>query len=397
MALRLRTRKIARTSGSGDDERRALTVAGMPPAMLRPTGSGMRVTRSNALAIADVYAAVRVLADAVASLPLVAYRRIGEGQRQRMDGGPLVELLRRPSPTQTRSGLMGTLMAHLQIHGNAYVGLYRGADGGIEQLALMPPERMAVELRAGRLHYEFTDQHGARFALTDTDLIHVRGLSVDGLMGLSVVEQAREALGLSAALTAHAASFMKNDARPSGILRLGHTTPERQKEIGEAWRDRYAGANSAGIAVVTGEVHFEQVASSAAEAQLVEQRQQSTAEIARVFRIPPSLLGAPTGSSMTYGNREADAAYFVANSLRPWLVAIEDAFNAHDELLPAGQFVEFLLEGLLRGDSTSRAAFYAAALDPQTGWMSRKEVRRLENLPPEPAPAVIPQEEPTHV
>lgn len=361
-----------------------LVASSLPAAMLRPTLSGQRVTQSNALQISDVFAAVRVLADGVASLPLVAYRRQGE-QRQRIDGGPLVELLRRPSPTQTRGALLGTLMVHLLVAGNGYIGLWRGADGGVEQLALLAPERMRVELRAGRLAYEYTDEQGARFALTADDLIHVRALSTDGLMGMSTVEQAREALGLSAALTAHAASYMGNDARPSGILRLGQASPERQQGIADAWRARHGGADKSGkIAVVTGDVEFTSVGSTAADAQLLEQRQWATAEVARVFRIPPSLLGAPSGDSMTYGNREADTAYFVQHSLRPWLVAIEDALNANEELCPPGVFCEFLLEGLLRGDSSSRAAFYTSALNSETGWMTRAEVRKLENLPPEP-------------
>jgi HK97 family phage portal protein len=216
---------------------------------------------------------------------------------------------------------------------------------------------------------------------------------------MSVVEQAREALGLSAALTEHAARTMANDARPSGVLTLGHGSEEYLQQISDAWAARHQGVERAGrVAVVKGEVDYTPVASSAADAQLVEQRQWATAEVARVFNIPASKLGAPTGDSLTYGNREADDAAFVTHSLRPWLVAIEEALNANDELTPGGLFCEFSLEGLLRGDSAARAAFYAAALDPVTGWLSRDEVRRLENLPPEPrqphTPPTRPQEAP---
>lgn len=360
-----------------------LTAASLPAGMLRPTATGVRVTAASALQIADVFAAVRVLSEAVATLPLHVYRRQGD-ERARLNAGPLVELLRRPSPAQTTSGLLGTLMVHLLVYGDAYLGLYRGADGGVEQLACLSPERMRLELRGGRLTYRYTDPEGHLLELAADDLIHVRALSVDGLTGMSVVEQAREALGLSAALTEYAASSMANDARPSGILALGQGAEAKLQAIADAWRTRHAGSPNAGrLAVVTGDVQYTAVGVGAAEAQLVEQRQAATAEIARVFRIPASLLGAPTGDSMTYGNREADAAYFVTHSLRPWLVAIEEALNGCEELSPPGTFCEFSVEGLFRGDSAARSAFYTAALNPQTGWMSRAEVRRLENLPPE--------------
>src|SRR4051794_20391461 len=156
--MRFLSRKLARTP----DEERMLTVANVPPLMLRPTASGVRVTRANALFIADVYAAVRVLSEAVASLPLAVYRRRG-GERTRVHGGGLADLLDRPSPAQTRSALLGTLMAHLQLHGNAFVGLYRGASERVEQLALLTPERMQVELRNGRLHYRYADEEGRVF------------------------------------------------------------------------------------------------------------------------------------------------------------------------------------------------------------------------------------------
>ena len=385
--MRSLTRKLARTRVEED---RALTAQNVPALMLRQTASGARVTPANAMFIADVFAAVRVLSDAVASLPLIAYRRLGE-ERRRVEDGLVVELLRRPSPAQTRSGLLGTLMAHLLLHGNAYVGLYRGADGGVEQLAPLAPDRMHVELRAGVLLYRYTDAEGHAVDLTDRDLIHIRALSTDGLVGLSVVDQAREVLGLSSALTEYAARFFRNDARPSGILKLGATPPDRAAAIADAWRGQHRGAPRAhNIAVVQGDISFEAVGMTAADSQLTEARQQATAEVARVFRIPPSLLGAPTGDSLTYGNRESDAAFFVTHSLRPWLVAIEEAFNASEELVSPGIFLEFLVEGLLRGDSSSRAAFYTSALNAQTGWMTRAEVRRLENLPPEPTTAPAP-------
>lgn len=367
-----------------------LTSSNVPAVMLRSTASGVRVTPRTALEIADVFACVRLLSETIATLPLHVFRRQGE-ERHRLHDGPLVELLEHPSPAQTASGLLGTVMVHLLTFGNAYLGLYRGADGGIEQLAPLDPERVTVELRAGRVTYRYAGSDDARpgghmVELTDRDVIHVRALSRDGLLGMSVVEQAREALGLSAALTEFAARYFQEDARPSGILKLGQNAPEKLQALADAWRGRHQGVErSHRIAVVTGEADFQAISVSAEEAQLDRSRQWATSEVARVFRVPASLIGAPTGDSMTYGNREADALQLATYSLRPWTVAIEEAINAHEELCPPGVFAEFSFEELLRTDTTARYAAYEAGL--RAGFLTVDEVRRRENLPPLPETA----------
>ncbi len=114
--------------------------------------------------------------------------------------------------------------------------------------------------------------------------------------------------------------------------------------------------------------------------QFVEQRHLSTAEVARIFRIPVWMIGGTSGDSMTYSNTESQALSFVTFTLRPWLVAIEQAITGHSSLCRGGVYVEFLLDALLRADSKTRAEVYALALDPAKGWMDRNEVRRLENL-----------------
>ncbi len=362
-----------------------LTTDSVPAMMLASTASGQRVNARTALQIADVYAAVRLLAETVGALPLHVFRRQGE-ERRRLRDGALVELLDRPSPAQTTSGLLGSVMVHLLTTGDAFIGLFRGPDGGVEQLAPLDPERMAVELRGGVLRYRYT-QHpdatrGAQTVeLTDADLVHVRALSRDGLTGMSVVEQAREALGISTSLDQFAARYFAEDCRPSGILRLGNGADDRLTALTDAWKGRHQGVDrSHRIAAVTGEVSFEAISASAEDAQLVEARQHATATIARVFRIPPSLLGAPVGDSMTYGNRESDMAHFVAHSIRPWTVAIEEAIGAHAELCPPGTFAEFSFDELLRADTGARYAAYETGL--RAGFLEVDEVRRWENLPP---------------
>jgi len=147
--------------------------------------------------------------------------------------------------------------------------------------------------------------------------------------------------------------------------------------------------------VMAGEVEFLPISMPADDAQFLEQRKLSATEIARVFRVPPWMIGADAGSSMTYANVEQQALAFVTYSLRPWLILIEQALAADPDLCPPGVYVEFLLDALLRADSATRSEVYARALDPITGWMSREEVRRLENLPAETAFVRSPTEEPS--
>jgi HK97 family phage portal protein len=384
--LRWLTRKTApgpRTRGD-HAEQRTLTRSSVPGAMLRDTPGATTVTASNALNIADAYACVRALSDAAASLPLIAYRRTPTG-RERLDNHT-AELLRSPAPATTQSGLIGQLVAHLNLYGNAYLGKFRNPEGVVDQLALLHPDRVTPELKAGRPIYTVTGSKGERSVHGPDDVIHVKALTTDGLVGLSPVKQCRTALGLSADLTDHAARFFANDARPGGLIKVGDGGggAAALERISEVWSAGHGGARNAHrTAVVTGDVTFEPVGMPMDDAQFLEQRKLSATEIARIFRVPPYMIGAESGASMTYSNVEQESLHFVTYSLRPWLVAIEQAFSADRDLFMERTYCEFLLDALLRADSKTRADVYALALDPERGWMTRAEVRRLENLEPE--------------
>jgi len=373
-------------------EDRALSAAAQttssPNVMLDLAAPGT-VTPANALAIADVYAAVRCLSDAAASVPLIPYRRTADG-RTRADGR-LADLLRRPAPGATQANLIGTAMAHLQLYGNAYLGKFRDADGRVAQLGMLHPDRVSVELRAGEPIYTVNDGRGRQTEHTTSDIVHVRALSTDGLLGLSPIRQARQALGLAQNLAAHADTFVRNAGRPSGIINVpGGANQEALERVSQSWQASHMGAQKAGsIAILSGDgVQFTPLALSLQDAEFVAQRNLSTAEVCRIFRIPSWMLGAASPDSMTYSNVESQALAFVTWGLRPWLVLLEQAISEDADLCPGALYVEFLLDALLRGESKTRADVYSLALDPVTGWMNRDEVRRLENLDPEPSPTV---------
>jgi HK97 family phage portal protein len=340
-----------------------------------------------ALQVADVFACVRVLADSAASLPLIPYRRREEG-RVRVDGGRLPALIVSPAPAVTQANLIATCMAHLVLYGNAYLGKFRDRAGRIDQLAMLHPDRVAVELRAGRPRYTVTGPTGEQAVASVDDLIHIRALSTDGLLGLSPIKQCRMAVSLADGLGVFAEAFTRNGARPSGFLKIpGGTNRDTLAMLSDEAAAKHGGAENAHrIAIITGDLEWTPMAGPLDDLQFVEQRKLSTAEICRIFRVPPWMVGASSGDSMTYSNTEQQALSFVMHSLRPWLVLIEQAISQDADLCPGNLYVEFLLDALLRADSKTRAEIYDKALDPITGWLNRDEVRRLENLEPEPLP-----------
>src|SRR5215211_1268164 len=179
-------------------EERALSAPSLQPLITHLPVEGS-VTPTNALADASVYACVRVLADAAASCPLITYRRTADDGRRRA-GGRTAELLRAPGEGVTQANFVSTVVAHLLLWGNAYVGKYRDADGRIEQLLPLPPERVQVERRAGRIVFTVTNEVGRQSEHGLDDIIHVKALSTDGLVGLSPIRQMRLALELNSAV-----------------------------------------------------------------------------------------------------------------------------------------------------------------------------------------------------
>lgn len=352
-------------------------ITGAPPG---------RVTIEQALGNSDAYACIRVLADAVASIPLVVYRRSPVG-RERVTTGVTANLLRHPSPTMTSGVLFATVMAHLQGWGNAYVAKYR-ARGQVTQLGVIHPARVTVRVdAAGEPTYLVPGPAGGQVECNRRDICHIKGMTLDGIIGVSPVAQARGAFQVAQGLETVAATLMANGARLSGVLKhpmnLSQTAADRLKG---AFRRLTTGVEAGGVIVLAEGMEYQAISLSPEDAQLIEQRKLSATQIARVFRVPPYMIGAETGSSLTYSNVEQETASFLTHSVRPWLAYIEQALAADEDLFPRGgdTYPEFLIDAFLRSDARTRADIYAIALDPAKGWMRRDEVRARENLDAEP-------------
>jgi len=387
------SRVAALDAGRADrrGETRALTRETVPAVFFGggETSAGPPVTARNALSIADAWACVRVLADSAASLPVHVYQRGASGGRERVRDST-DRLLRRPAPAVTQAGFTGHLVLTLVLYGNAFIGIFRNDEGQPQQLGLISPETVAVRVIGGVPFYDIT-VNGTIQTVTDRDVIHVRAnMSLDGVMGLSPVSQAREALGLSRALAEHGSASAANGARLAGVLTVQGGGPDEDDLMQNLERNfsaRHAGSRNSGrFAVLSSEVSFTPVQMPLADAQFLGQREFSTREVCRLFGVPAWMVGGASGDSLTYATVAEQARAFVTFALRPWLVAIEQALGGNDELFPGAEtYVAFELDGLLRGDPKARAETYTAALNPTTGWMRRDEVRALEDLPAEEA------------
>src|SRR4051812_4055681 len=367
-----------------ETEDRALSApdAAPSPPLYLPTEQPLDVTTYNALRVADAYACVRVLADTIASLPLHAYRRTTEGRVPAGDDSRIVRVLSRPAPGSTVCDLLSQIVVSLNVTGDAFVGKYR-ADGEIVQFGLLDPAQVDVELRGRRIVYRLMSTGGEH---GPADVLHIKAMpGIDGLRGLSPVQQCRLALELSSNLQASARSYFRNGSRPSGVLTLSGPQSEHTAEkIRERWDARHGGTeNMHRVAVLSGEATFTPIAFSNDDAQFLQQRELSAREVARIFRVPAWAIDAATGDSLTYANVLEQNRAFVTHSLRPWLVRIERAFSNDSDLCPGGTYLQFDLDGLLRADAAQRAEIYTQALNAETGWMTRAEVRELEDLTPE--------------
>ena len=351
------------------------------------TAGGRVVTERSAMQLTAVYSCVRILAEAVAGLPLHVYRTDASGSRVKATDHPLYGLLHdEPNPEMTSFVFRETLMTHLLLWGNAFAQVIRNGLGEVVALYPLMPDRMTVgrDLDTHELYYEYQtswDEPAGEYKtvrLSPADVLHVPGLGFDGLVGYSPIQMARNAIGLAQATEDYGASFFANGAAPGGVLEHPGTIKDPAR-VRDSWQQTFGGArNSNKIAVLEEGMKYTPIAVSPEQAQFLETRKFQINEIARIFRIPPHMIGDLDKSS--FSNIEQQSLEFVKYTLDPWVVRFEQALSK--TLLSAREkpsvFVKFNLEGLLRGDYQSRMEGYAVAR--QNGWMSANDIRELENL-----------------
>ena len=343
----------------------------------RKSASGIAVSENTALQYSAVFAAVRLLSESVASLPLITYERVDRGKR-RTQSHPAHQLLDvAPNREMTAYTFRETLMGHLCTWGNAYAEIVRDGAGRPMELLPITPDRVRVERdESGTVRYIIDEQ-----ITLDTDsVLHIAGLGFDGIIGYSPIRLARECVGLGMAAERFGASFFDNAARPAGVLQHpGTLSQEAAHRLRESWRNTYEGSGRTGKTAILEEgMSWQSLGIPPDDAQYLETRKFQVAEIARWYGVPPSMIG--DLERATFSNIEHQAISFVTHSLRPWLVRWETELRrklfAADEVF----FPEFLVEGLLRGDTKTRYDGYKIARE--SGWLSVNEIRNLENMNP---------------
>jgi HK97 family phage portal protein len=353
--------------------------------------AGKIVTERSAMQMTAVYSCVRILAEAIAGLPLHLYRYTDSGGKEKATDHPLYLLLHdEPNPEMSSFVFRETLMTHLLLWGNAYAQIIRNGKGEVMALYPLMPNKMSVERdENGQLYYTYTRSaeeaktaETGRVILLPKDVLHIPGLGFDGLVGYSPIAMAKNAIGLAIATEEYGAKFFANGAAPSGVLEHPGTIKDPQR-VREAWQSQFGGSSNSGkIAVLEEGMKYTPISISPEQAQFLETRKFQINEIARIFRVPPHMVGDLEKSS--FSNIEQQSLEFVKYTLDPWVVRWEQSIarSLLSENEKKQYFVKFNLEGLLRGDYASRMNGYTAR---QNGWMSANDIRELENLDRIPA------------
>ena len=356
------------------------------------TTSGKTVTERSAMQMTAVYSCVRILSEAVAGLPLHLYRYKEDGGKEKALDHPLYRLLHdEPNPEMSSFVFRETLMTHLLLWGNAYAQVIRNGKGEVIALYPLMPNKMSVDRdENGRLYYTYyrgSDEamKSRDFAviLQPSDVLHIPGLGFDGLVGYSPIAMAKNAIGMAIACEEYGAKFFANGAAPGGVLEHPGTIKDPQR-VRESWQSTFGGSGNANkIAVLEEGMKYTSIGISPEQAQFLETRKFQINEIARIFRVPPHMVGDLEKSS--FSNIEQQSLEFVKYTLDPWVTRWEQSIQR--ALLSQGEkavyFAKFNLEGLLRGDYQSRMNGYA--IGRQNGWMSANDIRELENLDRIPA------------
>lgn len=356
------------------------------------SGSGVRVTAESALRSAAVFAAVRVLAETFAALPFQLYRTAPDGTRTQVRDHWLYQLLaRRPNQFQNAFEWREMLQGHLALRGNAFNRILANRRGEIDALIPLHPDRIKIECIAnGSWRYRVRQADSTEIVLPRQEVWHLRGLSSDGVVGLSPIDLARDSVGIGLAAQDFGSRFFANDARPTGgwIEHPSNFSDKDKRNVWrESWQEQQSGVNRGKTAVLEYGMKYHELGTNNVDSQFLETRKFQISEIARLFRVPPHMIG--DLERATFTNIEQQSLDFIMHTMTPWAERWEASIEA-DLLLDdePGSSEEGALEvgfdftSLMRGDSKARAEYYASGI--LNGWMSRNEARVSESLNPKP-------------
>lgn len=345
------------------------------------SSSGKVVTADKIIRLSTVWACVRLLSESVSTLPLKIYERQADGSRKLAQNNLAYQILcRRPNPEMTPSRFMLMIVASICLRGNAFVEKFFIGNKLVSMVPLLPQKMVVKRLDSGKLQYTYTENGVPRIIPVDM-MMHIRGFGLDGVCGMMPTMAGVDVFGAAMSVDEAAAKIFENGLQSTGFLSSKTALNKEQRERLRQNLQSFIGSKNAGkLMVLENELTYQNVTMNPEAAQLLESRSFSIEEICRWFRVPPFMVGHTTKQSSWASSLEGMNMLFLTHTLRPLLVNIEQEIsrcllNSDEDL-----FAEFSVEGLLRADSAGRAAYYTSAL--QNGWMSRNDVRRLENMPP---------------
>lgn len=364
---------------------RAITTPDELAAFLRDggpeTASGAVVTPEKALGVAAVYGCVRIIAGAVATMPLGLKRKVDARTRVDVDDDPVALVLRRkPNEWMTPSGFRRMMTGHVLLRGNAYAMIVR-SRGRVVELVPMHPDRVRAE-QADDLGvvYTYTRKDGRQIVLPQSDVFHLVGLTLDGVNGVSPLRYARETIGLALQTERHGAALFRNGTSLGGVLATPKKLGKEGQEFLRASLDAYRGAENAHKTMILEEgMEFKPLGMTSEDAQFIETRKFTRSDIAMFFGVPPHMIG-DTEKSTSWGSGiEQQSLGFVAYTLQDWLTAWEETIT-RDLITDPAMFARFNPAGLIRGDIKTRYGAYAVGR--QWGWLSVNDIRGLEDMNP---------------
>ena len=353
------------------------------------SSSGISVTSERALAHTAVYDCVNILSQSIASLPFSVYKREtskGKVLNNKAFDHTLYSILHdEPNSEMTSYTWRVVVMVHLALRGNHYSQIVRNNAGKVIGIYPLFPEKMSiVRIESGELRYLYQHDKLGTVPLSPNEVLHILGMTMDGLIGMSPIEYNRHTIGASIAMEEFGGTLFKNGATPSGVVSgegVKSMSDEGFNRFKQSFKENYQGLMNAGKPLILEDgFKFTPITISNRDGQYLESRKFTKSDIASVFRIPPHMINEMTNA--TFSNIEHQSIQFVTDAIRPWAVNIEQ--ECRRKLLSDSEknsyYTKFNLAALLRGDTTSRYTAYGMAI--KDGWLVRNEAREMEDLNP---------------
>ena len=352
------------------------------------SNTGVAVNENSTLTYSAVFACVRLLSESVASLPIDVIKEDSKGNKVKDKSHPIYKLLsKKPNNYMTSFTWRQTLMANLVLNGNSYFKIERDGSARPVALTYIPSEKVTVKVKADEVFYEVKSSGNANANTNESmiikheDMLHFLGLGYDGIKGKSVIETHRDSIGLSIAANKYGGAFYGNAATPSGILsHPGKLSKEAADRLKNSWNSSYGNGpmNAHKTAILEEGMNFKPVSLNPQDADFLNTRKFQVTEIARIFRVPPHMIG--DLDRATFTNIEQQGLDFLTHTLRPYLVNLEEElerklFRQNEQETYS---IMFNANGMLRGDSEARSKYYKDM--SSIGVLSINDIRRLENL-----------------